>query len=73
VTGILAAGAATTGVMAVVSKRELGAQLSKFPLDDVEVDYYSRRTRGFALATDGLLIGTSIMTAVSFYLTFRSR
>ena len=73
VTGMLAAGAATTGVMAVVSKRELDAQLSKFPLDDVEVDYYNRRTRGFALATDGLLIGTSIMTAVSFYLTFKSR
>jgi hypothetical protein len=73
VTGLLAAGAATTGVLAVVSKRELDAQLAKFPLDDVEVDYYDRRTRGFALATDGLLIGTSIMTAVSFYLTFRSR
>ena len=42
-----------------------------FPLDPVEVDYYDRRTRGFALATDGLLIGTSIMTAISFYLTFR--
>jgi len=71
-TGLLAAGAATTGVLAVVSKRELDAQLARFPLDDVEVDYYDRRTRGFALATDGLLIGTTIMTAVSFYLTFRS-
>ena len=72
VTGLLAAGAATTGVMAVISKRELDEQLTKFPLDDIEVDYYDRRTRGFALATDGLLIATSIMTAVSFYLTFRS-
>jgi hypothetical protein len=72
VTGLLAAGAATTGVLAVVSKRELDAQLARFPPDDVEVDYYDRRTRGFALATDGLLIGTTIMTAVSFYLTFRS-
>ena len=72
VTGLLAAGAATTGVLAIVSSRELDAQLVKFPLDPVEVDYYDRRTRGFALATDGLLIGTSIMTAVSLYLTFRS-
>jgi hypothetical protein len=72
VTGLLAAGAATTGVMAVVSKRELDAQLARFPPDPIEVDYYDRRTRGFALATDGLLIGTTIMTAVSFYLTFRS-
>jgi hypothetical protein len=72
VTGLLAAGAATTGVMAIVSKRELDAQLARFPPDPIEVDYYDRRTRGFALATDGLLIGTTIMTAVSFYLTFRS-
>ena len=39
--------------------------------DDVEVDYDKRRTRGFALATDGLLIGTAVMTAVSLYLTVR--
>ena len=58
--------------MAVVSKRELDAQLKVFPPDPIEVDYYDRRTRGFALATDGLLIGTTIMTAISFYLTFRS-
>jgi hypothetical protein len=72
-TGLLAGGAATTGVLALLSKRELDAQLALFPSDDVEVDYYSRRTRGFALATDGLLIGTSIMTALSVYLTFRDR
>jgi hypothetical protein len=71
-TGLLAAGAATTGVLAVLNKRQLDTELAKFPLDPVEVDYYDRRTRGFALATDGLLIGTSIMTAISFYLTFRS-
>ena len=72
-TGLLAAGAATTGVLAVLSKRELDGQLSRFPPDPTQVDYYDRRTRGFALATDGLLIGTTIMTAISFYLTFRSQ
>jgi hypothetical protein len=72
-TGLLAGGAVTTGVLALLSKRELDSQLAVFPSDAIEVDYYSRRTRGFALATDGLLIGTSIMSAVSFYLTFRDR
>ena len=71
VTGVLAAGAATTGVLALLSKHDLDAQLVMFPPRDADVDYYDRRTRGFALATDGLLIGASIMTAISFYLTYR--
>jgi tetratricopeptide (TPR) repeat protein len=70
-TGLLAAGAATTGVIAYRSKQELDSQLDMFPLDHNEVDFYNRRTRGFALATDGLLIGTSIMAAISLYLTLR--
>jgi hypothetical protein len=72
-TGLLAGSAAATGTMALLNKRDLDAELTKFPVDDVEVDYRSRRTRGFAMATDGLLIGTSLMTALSFYLTFRDR
>ena len=70
-TGLLAAGAATTGVIAYRSKQELDSQLEKFPLDHNEVDFYNRRTRGFALATDGLLIGTSVMAAIALYLTLR--
>ena len=70
-TGLLAGGAAVTGVMAYTSKSELDNQRSRFPSDANEIDYYTRRTNGFALATDGLLIGTSIMTAISFYLTAR--
>ncbi len=46
-------------------------RLTRFPTDDVEVDYDQRRTHGFALATDGLLIGTAVMTTVSLYLTIR--
>jgi hypothetical protein len=70
-TGLLAGGAAVTGVTAYLNKRELDGQLAMFPSDPDEVDYYQRRTRGFALATDGLLIGTAIMAAVSLYLTYR--
>ena len=70
-TGLLAGGAAATGAVAWTSKRELDAQRARFPADYVEIDYRMRRTRGFALATDGLLIGTAIMTAISLYLTFQ--
>ena len=67
----MAGGAAATGTIALSAKRDLDTQLSRFPTDDVEVDYDKRRTRGFALATDGLLIGTAVMAAVSLYLTVR--
>ena len=70
-TGLLAGGAAVTGTIALSAKRDLDTQLSRFPTDEVEVDYDKRRTRGFALATDGLLIGTAVMAAVSLYLTVR--
>ena len=42
-----------------------------FPQDASEIDYDRRKTRGFAMATDGLLIGTALMTAISSYFTFR--
>lgn len=72
-TGLLAGGAAATGAIAWSSKRDLDSQLSMFPANDVEIDYDRRRARGFALATDGLLIGTAIMTTLSLYLTFRDQ
>jgi len=70
-TGLLAAGAATTGVFALQSKHALDDQLNMFPQDANEIDYDQRRTRGFAIATDGLLISTAVMTAISCYFTFR--
>jgi len=70
-TGLLAGGAAVTGTIAIMAKRDLDQQLSVFPGDADEIEYDRRRTRGFALATDGLLIGTAVMTAISLYLTLR--
>ena len=63
--------AAATGIVAWTSKKDLDQQLGMFPADNNEIDYDRRRTRGFALATDGLLIGTAIMASISLYLTFR--
>jgi hypothetical protein len=70
-TGLLAGGAAVTGWIALGAKHDLDAQQSRFPADDNEIDYDKRRTHGFALATDGLLIGTAVMAAIALYLTAR--
>jgi hypothetical protein len=70
-TGLLAGAAATTGIIAWQTQQDLDGQRMKFPADYDEIDYEMRKTRGFALATDGLLIGTAVMTAVSLYLTLR--
>lgn len=70
-TGILAAGAATTGTFAWLGKRELDQELATFPADPFAIEDQERKTRGFALATDGLLLGTAILATISLYLTYR--
>jgi hypothetical protein len=69
--GLLAGGAVATGVVAWQSQQDLDGQRTRFPADYDEIDYQMRKTRGFALASDGLLLGTAIITAISLYLTFR--
>jgi hypothetical protein len=70
-TGLLAGGAVATGVVAWQSQHDLDGQRTMFPADYDEIDYQMRKTRGFALASDGLLVGTAIMAAISLYLTYR--
>src|SRR5204863_71029 len=67
----IASGDEANGAIALRSKHDLDGQLNMFPQDASEVDYDRRKTRGFAMATDGLLIGTAVMTAISSYFTFR--
>jgi hypothetical protein len=70
-TGLLAGGAATTGVIALQSKQSLDDSLNKFPQNMSDVDFYKRRTRDFAMVTDGLIISTAAMAAISLYFTLR--
>jgi hypothetical protein len=70
-TALLAGGAATTGAIALRGKHDLDASLNEFPQNASDVDFYRRRTRGFAIATDGLLFSCAALAALSLYFTFR--
>jgi hypothetical protein len=68
-TGLLAGGAATTGVIALQGKQSLDHSLNMFPQNASDVDFYRQRTRDFAMVTDGLIISTAAMAAISLYFT----
>ena len=68
-TAALAAGAATTGVLALSASRDLQQRRDTFPLAPGDLDGPARRARGLALTTDCLLAGTLVMATVSLYLT----
>ncbi|MEO5769316.1 MAG: hypothetical protein ABIS92_13275 [Polyangia bacterium] len=70
-TGLLAAGAATTGVFALSSSRDLQQRREAYPVVPGELDRLSRRAHALALTTDGLLAGAAVAAAVSLYLTVR--
>jgi hypothetical protein len=67
--GVLAGGAAVTGSMALSASRDLQQRREGYPLAPGDLDAPQRRARTLALVTDGLLLGTLVMTAVSTYLS----
>lgn len=69
-TGLLAAGTAVTGVMALSSSRDLQQLRSDYPASLDELEAAQRRTRRTALLADGLLAGTALCAALSLYLSF---
>jgi tetratricopeptide (TPR) repeat protein len=69
-TGLLAAGAATTGVLALSSARDLQQRRDAYPASLEELEWAQRKTRRLALIADGLLAGTAVCAALSLYLSF---
>jgi hypothetical protein len=69
VTALLAGGAATTGALAWAGQRNLDRELDSFPAKADDINATRQRTRTLALATDGLIGATVIMTAISLYLS----
>jgi len=71
-TGVLAAGAATTGVLTLVARKDLANDLGAYPGDPMQIDHERSRTRTFATATDLLLAGAVVSAGVALYLSWPS-
>jgi hypothetical protein len=68
-TGLLAAGTAVAGVVALGAARDLQQHRDAFPASPEELADARHKARVAAFATDGLLTATALMTAVSLYVT----
>ncbi len=69
-TGLMAGSAAVTGAFAWRTSMELQRKLDSYPVSQGTLDGLRDRERHFALASDGLLAGTLVLSAISLYLTF---
>lgn len=71
ITGLLAAGAATTGGLALWSTADLkDKRQNQFMVSERDLESRSKRTKRLALATDILLGATVVSAAVATYFTF---
>jgi hypothetical protein len=68
--GLLGAGAAATGAFGLMASRDLEQSRQGYPLPAGSLDSDGHRVHVLGLATDGLLLGTAVATAVASYLTF---
>jgi hypothetical protein len=73
VTGILAAGAITTGIITMTSSSSLSDARKNEPTTGAALEDKSSSTKTFALVTDGLAAGAIILGAVSLYFTLKTR
>jgi hypothetical protein len=71
VTGVLAAGTATTGVLTLSAKSDLTNKLGAFPGDPQAIDNAHSKARTMATVTDVLLGATVVSAAVSIWLTLK--
>jgi PEGA domain len=68
-TGVLAAGAAATGIASLVNSKQLQRERDRFGVQRTELDRLQRQVNGFALASD-ICTGAAIVGAgVSLFLT----
>ncbi|HET9955745.1 MAG TPA: PEGA domain-containing protein [Polyangiaceae bacterium] len=72
VTGALAVGAGTLGIIALRERSDQKSLQEKFGVTESELDHADTRVRRFALLTDVLMGATVIAGGVSLYLTLRT-
>ena len=69
-TAACALGAGITGGEAFLASRDLQSALDSYPASASDVANLRQREHSMSLASDGLLVGTAVLAAVSFYLAF---
>jgi hypothetical protein len=72
VTGLCAAGATTTGIIAYRWSRDLHDQRDFYPVTQAELRDQQRKVERMSWATDGLLAGTVVFAGISLFLTLRN-
>ena len=72
VTGVLATGAVTTGILALSSASSLDDKRGTPNVSKDDLDSASSRTKTFALVTDILIVGTIAAAGVATYLTIKA-
>ncbi len=71
-TGALGAGAAATGIAALVADSDLSHAKSDGPKSAAELDHLATRARALAIACDVLTAGALVAGGVTLYLTLRA-
>ncbi|MES1205000.1 MAG: hypothetical protein ABUS79_03605 [Pseudomonadota bacterium] len=69
--GLLGAGAATAGAFAYSASRDLQRSRDAYPIASGDLESGGRQARLLAWTSDGLLVGTALVTAWAIYLTAR--
>lgn len=72
VTGVLAAGAATMGILTLGAASDLDSKRATANVSKDDLDSASSKTKTFALVTDILLVGTVAAAGVATYLTLKA-
>lgn len=72
VTGVLAAGAVTTGILALDAASKLDTAKNRLDVTDAELHDASKRVKTFGLVTDLLSLGAVGAGVLSLYLTLRA-
>jgi hypothetical protein len=71
-TGLAAAGAVTSALLARDASQALASERSSYPASAHRVQELQTRTRIFAMTADGLTAGAAVLAVVSLYLSFTS-
>jgi hypothetical protein len=72
-TGVLAAGAATAGVLSLIAAKDYATQLDAFPGDAAGTDRARSRARTLGLVTDALAGMTGVAGGLGLYVTLSGR